>query len=801
MKQKLMLLLLFSLNSLLMLSQNHVRINGIVKDSITGEVLIGATILDTVTKKGTITDYNGYFNLTVSVPASLKISYVGYLTQRISLSDTSVLMLEVKLIQDTNLQEVYVYSSLSGDINQMNLTTKEISRFPSLGGKPDISKSLQNLPGINTQNEGSGSLLVRGGDPGQNLYLFDNVPILHVNHLGGFMSVFNPDIINNIDVYKGGFPARYGGKISSIIDIVQKEGNTTHMKGSIGIGLTDLSFQIEGPTKLEHTSFIVTGRKTLTDPLMALASKYSDGNDYIVAYGFHDINGKFTWKPNLSNSFNINLYYGDDYLNYWQNTDNSPAKKHHQGYTWGNVMISSHWKSILNSRSYSSTNLSYSRYRIKEVSEYTLAADGDNDFYNQFLSTVQNISIRSLLKYELLPNWSAEFGFQSSLQFYLPSYTSTSRSNYPEKEHVRISENVLYATNRIKLLKHSYLDLGFRLSSFYAKKYTDFFLEPRVNLKLGLSSNQKLILSYMTAKQYSHLIFTTGNIMHNEVWIPSGDIVKPARSEQYTVGWGNSIKDGKFYFDINLFYKKMSHLSTYKDGYSSFKGDENWRSKIELNGQGEAVGLEIFIKKRRGKITGFAGYTFSRVTRKYPGINNGKEFVFDFDRPHSLSTHLNYKIKKNVSLAISWIYQSGLPYTPAIGKHYIPSFEANNDDMAYLIEGLIYAERNSARMKNYHRLDIGLHYEITTKRNRKALWTFSIYNLYNRKNPYYYYYNTKGGPEMILPEQGNEVLPLKLYQISFFPIIPSVSYKLYFDGSKKAKDRKQNLKKWLYHEN
>lgn len=802
MKQLLLLLLLF-FKYQFMMSQDYVRIAGIVKDRVTGEVLIGATVLDTITMDGSVTDYNGYFSLKVSIPTSLQVSYVGYLSQMISLSETTGQMLELKLIPGTQLEDAVVYSTVSKrDVNKINLSIKEIYKFPSLGGKPDISKSLQKLPGISSQKEGSSILLIRGGDPGQNLYLFDDIPIIHVNHLGGFFSVFNPEIINNIDVYKGGFPAHYGGKISSIIDIVHKEGNNTVKEGSIGIGLTDLSFHMEGPTKINNTSFIITGRKTLTDPLMALASKLSEGNDFIVAYGFHDINGKFTWKPNVSNTFNINLYYGDDYINYWQDSDKTFAKGHHLAYTWGNIMFSSHWKTVLNSGTFSSGSLSYSRYRLKEVSEYSLATEENNDFYNKFLSSVQDISFRSSVKHELFSGWSTKIGIQSSLQYYLPSYTSTCKKNKTDKESIYISENAFYAKNSIKFLNFSNLDAGFRLTTFYAKNYNDFSLEPRVNLKLGLSSTQKLSLSYMLVRQYSHLLFTTGNIMHNEVWIPSGENIKPSRSEQYTLGWESSIKDGNFYFDFNLFHKKMYNLATYKDGYSSFKGDENWYSKIELDGQGVASGLEIFIKKRTGRITGFAGYTFSGVTRKYPGINDGNEYVFDFDRPHSFSTHLNYKLKNKLSLNISWVYQSGLPYTPAIGKHFIPSLESDEDGLSYMIEGLVYANRNSARMKDYHRLDIGLHYETITKGNRKALWSFSLYNVYNRKNPYYYYYNIQGGPEIIRPDKGNEVLPLKLYQISFFPILPSVSCKIFFDGADdKRKNKKQNFIKWLYHEN
>jgi len=270
------LVILFLISTLHLVAQTQVRISGFVKDQLSGERLIGANIIEQGTSNGTMADYNGYFSILIKTSSTLQISFVGYKTQQADYNLKRDTLVNVYLTPGYEIDEVVISRQHTPKFNVATLNFKQMTQIPSLGGKPDVIKSLQLLPGISSQNEGSSLMLVRGGDPGQNLYLFDNVPVIYVNHLGGFMSVFNPDIINNIDVYKGGFPSRYGGKLSSVVDIAQKEGDNSRLKGSLGIGITDASFTIEGPLKIRNTSFIITGRKTLIDPLLALASILSE---------------------------------------------------------------------------------------------------------------------------------------------------------------------------------------------------------------------------------------------------------------------------------------------------------------------------------------------------------------------------------------------------------------------------------------------------------------------------------------------------------------------------------------------
>ncbi|MBN2815028.1 MAG: TonB-dependent receptor plug domain-containing protein, partial [Bacteroidales bacterium] len=683
------------------------------------------------------------------------------------------------------------------------LKTNEISLIPSIGARPDVSKGLQLLPGITSQKEGSSLLLVRGGDPGQNAYLFDNVPVIHVNHLGGFMSVFNPEIINSINVYKGGFPARYGNRLSSIVDIAQKEGDKSGLKGSVGIGLTDVSLLVEGPLKFKNTSFVLAGRKTLIDPLLALVSIMADDNDFIISYGFHDINGKLSWKPGVNNSFSFNIYHGDDYVNYWSD----PKKKeelgeHRFNYSWGNLLLSANYKSVLASGALLNSSIAYTRYRYRESRKFSYADSSFSpDFQSKYLSSVRDFSFRTNLKHALLRNWSFEAGLQASFMIYLPGLYKESGSD-GSKQSVKSTELAAFMGNNINLFKYISIKAGIRIADYRIlnEQYDKFMLEPRVNLLFTFIPHHDLSLSYMMINQHSHLLFTSGNFFANEVWVPANGDFHPSNSDQLTFSWCAGFKENSFSAEVSMYYKRMNDLITYKEGYSNMVGTDDWQSRIEHSGSGVSKGCELFIKKNTGKWTGFASYTISRTTRKYPGINDGKEYLFDFDRLHTFSVLSQYKISDRLNLSLSWVYQSGLPWTPAVGRQYIPTNYTNEEGETIYSDALIYGEKNSSRMKDYHRLDLGLNYETTTKKGRKAVLSFSVYNCYNRHNPYFYYYsNTNWGEwNSTDPEK-----PLALYQRSFFPIMPSLSYKVYFDKNADMVSKTrfgERFKKWLYHQ-
>ncbi len=761
-------------------SFSQTRISGFVRDQQSAERLIGANVLVTAGKGGTTTDNNGYFSLVVAIPATLKISYVGYKPFFLEFKTHKDTLIEALLEPGRELDAVVITGARRPMPNVATLKISELKQIPSLGGKPDVLKSMQMLPGIQAQNEGSSLLLVRGGDPGQNLYLFDNVPVIYVNHLGGFMSVFNPDIINSIDVYKGGFPSRYGGRLSSVVDITQREGDPTRLKGSLGIGVTDLTFSVEGPTKLKNSSFILTGRKTLIDALMYGFTWFSPMNDFIMGYGFHDLNGKFTWKPDGRNSFHLNLYQEDDYMSYWTVNKTTAGKENsHLRNVWGNWLASGRWNRVLSPRVFMTNTLSYSRYRLSFYQSYSETDTIKHEIFNRHnLSSVEDFSLRANLKVQVVKSWSVETGLQTSSLSHIPnSYEQSNLELQPVVEKIRAFESALYLDNKINLAGRIEANLGLRLVYYSTGAFSTVSLEPRARMSFNLSPDQAIHLSYQRVTQNEQLLFTAGSIMNSEVWVPAGEEINPAWSEQVTLGWNGSFLNGGYTAEISAYYKTMNNLATYQEGFTSLMGDTDWRSKVVTGGSGRTGGVEFMVRKQYGRWTGFASYAWSKTTRQYPQINKGVEYTFDFDRPNTISLNINHRFSHKWSFNVAWVYQTGLPYTPVLGRQL-----TLKPNLGYY-EVLLYGDRNSARMKDYHRLDIGITLDTITRHNRKAIWTFSIYNLYNRHNPYYYYYNSGTGVDYDRPQYQTDFRPTNLYQMSFFPIIPSISYKVIFDGT------------------
>jgi hypothetical protein len=767
------LLLFLIINSAI--AQHH--ISGFVSDKLTGERLIGANVFETGTTNGTSADNNGYFSL-ITKSKSIQVSFIGYKT--ITLSFTSDTLVHVSLEGGELLGEITVKGKQSKRFNVSTLSHHEMQDIPSLGGKPDVLKALQLLPGIQSQQEGSSLLNVRGGNPGENLYLIDNVPLIYVNHLGGFASVFNPDMINNIEVYKGGFPAKFGGKLSSIVSITQREGDKSKLRGSFSIGVTDASFSIEGPLLNKKASFIVTGRKTLIDLFMLAASGLIDGNEVFTMYGFHDINGKFSWHPDEKNSFYINLYQGDDYLKFWNKNRSTSNEKFSLGNSWGNWLAAARWNRVVSSRLFVDNTFSYTHYRLKVLNSYASKSNNDTvDYANLYYSSVQDLSLRSDWQYKILKDWNLDFGAKATLITHIPNkITLSEATSNPGYETIKTSEASVYVNNRFTLFNFIDADAGARLVNYHSGSFNKLVIEPRLMVNARISSSNTINFTYQKVNQFAHLAFTSGNIMNNEIWIPADERISPSNSTQFSLGWKSQFFDEAFESELNLYYKELNQLATYKEGYSNLMGDGGWRSKIETGGNGRAKGVELLVRKLKGKWTGFMGYTYSNSTRQYPGINKGEEYLFDYDRPHSLSINMNRKINEKWTFNLTWVYQTGLPYTPVIGRQFAPITNAGGNGEVVYEEAFIYGERNSEHMKAYHRLDLGLALTTKTKHGRKAIWNFSVYNVYNRHNPasYYYGYNKDG----FVSYDPENYTPLKQYQTSFFPIIPSVSYKVFF---------------------
>ncbi len=755
-----------------LLAQSHV--SGIVRDQSSGELLIGANVFDPAKMTGTSTDNNGYFSLVLSPESdTLVFTYVGYSSRTIAMPHVRDTILNITLLSGSDIEEVQVRGYRKVQFNQSSLSTKELMYIPAIGAEPDVLKTLQVLPGIQSQNEGSSNLLIRGGGPGQNLFLIDNVPLYYVNHLGGF---FNPEVLNDVRVIKGGFPAKYGGKLSSVVDITMREGDQSGFKGSAGIGIVGANLTLEGPIS-DKATYLFSARKTFTELLFGAASALTDG-DYILTYGFYDLNGKVTWRPDFRNSVQASIYVGDDqFITRVYDGDDQMRMKN----KWGNILGSVAWKRVLSPRMRFNNTLSFTRYRLKDQRHYEFSSTSGNPeiFRSNYLSSVQDITLKSDWRYRIINGWSLDFGIQSSYLFFVPNQYSDSQGG-PNSDPEKISalESALYAENHISLGKVLDLNLGVRGVQYVTMDYTDYCLEPRVDLSVSISKSHTLNATYMRGSQYSHMVFSSGHFFNNEVWVPTQEGMRPARVEQYSLGWKGRFMKDMFSAEVDFYRKEMSELLAFKEGYANLKGDALWESKLEKGGRGTSRGVEFFMRKERGLWTGFLSYAYSHTTRQFDNINEGVEYVFEYDRPHCISFDLHRTINENWEFNALWVYQTGLPYTPAVARTYIPY--TGDQEPYYDYEALIYGERNSKRMRPYHRLDVALHYKTKTQKGRNATWSFSVYNLYCRQNSYFYYYNTE--PRLDFGYYGSEARNgfLNLYQFSYFPIIPTLSYKVDF---------------------
>lgn len=771
----------------------QIQLSGFIRDAQNGEVLIGANVLVKNQQAGTATDNRGYFSLKVNTPCILNISYIGYKTVEINMLSVRDSLLNIKLITENKLEEITVTASRESHFETTRLSAKQLTQIPALGGKPDVIKALQLLPGVQTQSEGMSLMMVRGGEPGQNQYLLDNVPLIYVNHLGGFLSVFNPDIINSVDFYKGNFPARQGGKLSSIVDITQREGNVSKHQGSFSLGVTDISFTLEGPLH-KKLSYIVTARKTLIDALLGSVSALSEENDAIIAYGFHDINAKLNWKPDERNNLSLNLYQGDDYLNYWiKPWKMKGEERSHFNQQWGNWLISGRWNRVFSPKLYAENTLSYSRYRNKTGQDYSQKVNGVTEKFEAMnRASVNDFSFRSAWKYSFLKSWDVEFGGQISSLIYEPNYNYLSSSATPAiGDKFNAVESAVYLDNKINLMPGLLFQPSFRLSGFSNDGKNFIEPEPRVNFTYSPSQHQSFNLNYMRVSQSSHMVFAQSELLKKEVWLPATKLSPPEISDQYAFSWNGQFAGGKFSTEASVYYKQMKNLVTLKEGYENMINITSVENKIETGGKGTAYGAELMLKKNTGKWTGSLAYAWSYANRTFTNINNGETYEYDFNRPHNVTLTLNRDLPKNWSMNAVWIFQSGIPYTPAIGKYYTMDPETVKPSIE-----LIYGDKNSVRMQPYHRLDLGFSHTKTTRRGNKAVWTYSIYNVYNHINPYAYYYdNDFWLNNMTLYER-----PLKLYKISLFTIIPSIAYKVYFDYDKRTEKQSKEKKKfnWLY---
>lgn len=769
-------------------------VSGYVKDAASGEVIAGATVTTADRLNYAISNSYGYYFLTLSRledSVIIQASFVGYSPSSFSVIPNQNLKVDFALRSSNILDEVIVSAEKTATYErrkEMSIATVPISKvtaMPSLGGESDLLKSLQLMPGIQSGNEASSGLYVRGGSPDQNLMVIDDVPVYYVNHLGGFVSTFNSDAINTMKLVKGGFPAHYGSRLSSVVDIKMKEGNMKEFHGNGMIGIIASKIMVEGPIKKDTTSYMLSARRFLYDLIIRPLTRATSSDGTSVGYNFYDLNAKINHFISPKDRLYLSFYSGGDKILTRQKTQ---ADLNKMTLEWGNILGSFRWNHLYGDKLFSNLTIYSTRYRLANDFSNTFTHDNIKEKTSSgYWSGIIDLSIKADFDYYINQNYKMKFGGTTILHHFNPnttSYHSVESSaavdtSFGSKKQNGF-ENAVYLENEISIGSRLFTNFGLRVTNYHIPNRNYASIEPRFLTTFLIGENTLLKASYSQMNQYIHLLTGSGPNMQNDIWVPVTDVIKPSLSKQFAFGLERNFRNGEYEVSLEGYHKTMNDLITYKDGVATLSSVSDWQTQVETNGTGKSYGLEFLLQKIKGPITGWIAYTYSKTTRQFENKNNGKPYPFKYDRTHDISIVYLHRIKSNIQLSATWVYGTGNPFTLAAGKYKMMP-EVNNDlinESGYYTYGQIYNDINSYRMRAYHKLDVGINFRKAVKLGERT-WSINIYNLYNRQNPYYYFLDT-----IFEYDQQGQVIPsltkTVLKQQSYFPIIPSFSYSLKF---------------------
>jgi hypothetical protein len=774
---------------------NAQQISGYVSDAETGEVLIGAHVYASSSKAFSVSNTYGFFSLLLQRNDSIVVSYVGY-SKKVLAPAYKNKPMQIKLQVSTHIDEVIVSARKSiqkkSEMGVLNIPLQQLKSIPSLAGEQDIMKAFQLMPGIKSVGEGQSSFMVRGGSPDQNMVILDNVPLYHINHLGGFVSVFNTESLNDVTMYKGAFPARYGGRLSSIIDVNTKDGNLKEHHSTLTVGMITSKLLLEGPIKKDTLSYLFSVRRFMYD-LITRPLTYFANSKKQMGYTFYDLNAKINYKPNQNNRLHLSLYSGRDKLLRKQKNTSDGNSLMRNTTVWGNYSSSIRWNHIYSSKLFSNMSLYYMNYKYNSAFKYSYKENSNEYSTNSdFSSGISDLGFITNYEYYLFAKLSIRFGSNHIYHTYKPNNYQYSQdvSNSDQKvatdNHSRFVafENSLFLETEGTLFSYLSFNFGYRTNSFSTTKKTYINHEPRVVINTNLPKIGSIKASYARMSQYVHLLTYFGTSMPADLWVPSTDIVPPQTSDIYSIGFYKEIANGGFDLSVEAYYKNLYHLIEYMPGYNIFSSTEDWVSSIEQDGKGKSKGIEVLLQRKTGRLTGWISYTLSKSTRQFENINNGQSYLYTYDATHDFSIVSTYKLKENITLSATWTYMTGRAISMPNEYYQAPILNIENDPSG--TENIIntypqvnydivssYDQKNDVRMSPYHRLDVSVNYKKHKKKSDRLL-SIGVYNLYSRQNAVYYYIGTKE----IVDNMGRATGKLKrvVYQRSLFPVIPSVSY-------------------------
>tara|TARA_Y100001954_G_scaffold55795_2_gene60012 strand:- start:1846 stop:4209 length:2364 start_codon:yes stop_codon:yes gene_type:complete len=770
------------------LNAQQFTISGYLSSKESGEKLIGASVFDEQSKLGTVSNTYGFFSLTIPKGrVNLRFSYVGYESKLFVFENAKDTAINIEMEEALNLKEVEISAERIERIEQesqmsiVNMPVEQIKALPALLGEVDVLKAVQMLPGVQSGTEGGSGIYVRGGGPDQNLILLDGTPVYNVSHLFGFFSVFNADAINNIKLIKGGFPARYGGRLSSVMEINMKEGNMKKIRGEGSIGAIASKLTLEGPIIKDKSSFIVSARRTYIDilaqPLIRAAS--SGGEDVSTGYYFYDLNAKLNYKFSDRDRIYLSAYMGDDKFYYKMRPYSYLydgvlyEEKNDAHLAWGNITSAFRWNHQFSNKLFSNLTATYSHYdfNVRNYQETIQTSDTGvlrNIMGVEYLSGIDDWAVKLDFDYLPSPNHYVKFGAHYTYHTFKPGATSyqlevtgvTNIDSTSGADNVHAHEMALYVEDDWKLSDRFKANIGLHLSGFQVENTFYAMPQPRISLRYLMWGDWALKGSYANMQQYIHLLTNGGVGLPTDLWVPVTQNIKPQKSDQIALGIAKTLNN-RYLFSIEGYYKWMDGLIEYKDGASFLGSETKWYDKVE-SGKGTSYGVEIFVHKKTGRTQGWVGYTLSFTDRHFDNLNFGKSFPYKYDRRHDLSFVFTQKIDSLWDFSMTWVYGTGNALTLPIERYLgLP----NNDGYGYIYPTEIehYDEKNSFRMASYHRLDVGFKNAKKTKWGERT-WSFGVYNAYNRQNPFYYYFG--------YDRNNNRALK----RVSLFPFLPSVSW-------------------------
>ncbi len=781
-------------------------ISGTIEDRLTGEPMIAANIYLPFSLTGTSSNDYGFYSLTIPEGRHLLVySYLGYQQVETAVLLQSNITLDISMQVDGLLEPVVVTATTDSFLTrkaspETPLDLSMMNSLPSLGGEPDLIRFAALQPGIQTGTDGFGGVHVRGGNADQNLFLLDGVPVYSPSHAVGMLSIFDSPAIRSASVYKGGFPARYGGRLSSVFDIRMKEGNSKDFQAEAGLGLLSAKLALEGPIDKESSSFFISGRRTLVDPWIKSFTSYVNqeaGKTGFSDYKFYDLNGKMNFRSGNKHRFYVSLYTGND--SYHREEARSVKfsvlevnDKAQQDLVWGNTIASFRWNWLIHPQWFINTTVHSSTFRFSLLDFYEYEERDDDISSRQydlvsFSSLIQDLSLKTVGEYHPSSDHTIRFGASLVRHRFQPGVLGLnensvdsdivvsggqvknldSLSAYPV---IRSLEIDAYLEDQIQLSPSWSANIGVYGNYFYVQKTGYFSLQPRLFLLYQPIQEVGVHLSYSMMTQNLHLLTNSGLGLPTDLWVPVTENIRPLEAIQYEAGISVSLRSG-WDMDLAAYTKNMRNLLGFKDG-ANFLVNGNviqggvlpdyWEAFV-TTGTGHSEGIEFSLAKTTGVLNGSVGYSLAATKRKFEEANQGNPFPFRYDRRHVLNLTGQWQINPGLSLSTVWTYASGNPIT-------LPTQTFNGESPYYTdIPGIIYSKRNGYRMRDYHRLDLNLQYQYVQGRFTH-LFQIGVFNLYNRKNPLF----VRIRANIYNPQER------QLVEVSLMPLMPILRYQISF---------------------